>query len=79
MHITITGNNSITIEELPVGTYSVTEDIGAAWRYDTPKISDPVALKKETPTGKITVTNSKSNNKWLNAHSQEVNTYGIAK
>ena len=81
--ITITGNESKTISELPVGTYTVTEDTDWSWRYGTPVIK----LNGETtPTGVLsssnttisfTVTNSIEEQKWLNDFSTVVqNVYG---
>ena len=70
--ITITGNESKTISELPVGTYTVTEDTDWSWRYDTPVIevdgeTTPMGVLSSTnPTVSFTVTNSINNDKWLN-------------
>lgn len=77
----ITGNGSVTINELPVGTYSIAEDIGWSWRY-TSRISDSVELKAEnnSDTGTITCTNEKNKDKtkWLNGYSSvKVNTFGV--
>ena len=42
----ITGNGSVTIYELPVGTYSIREDTGWSWRY-TPSYSGSVTLSAD--------------------------------
>lgn len=69
--VTIVGNNFETIEELPVGTYTIEEDIGWSWRY-SPKYGDSAALTAQNPTGSITCTNEKNKNQWLNGFSDVV-------
>lgn len=69
---TIVGNNSVTIYELPVGAYTIKEDIGWSWRYNADNGSGE-ALSAAKPNGTITCTNS-SNGKiyWLNGFSEVV-------
>ena len=70
---TIVGNNSVTITELPVGTYTVQEDMGWSWRYDTPAVvSNGANLISKTPSGSILVTNTIKNRYWLNGYSDVV-------
>lgn len=69
--VTIVGNGSETIYELPVGTYTIQEDTGWSWRY-TPSDVSPVTLEADNPTGSITCTNTKNNNQWLNGFSDVV-------
>lgn len=76
---TIVGNKSVTIKELPVGTYTIEEDAGWSWRY-IGKTDDGVTLSSEKPTGEATCTNNKNNNFWLNGFSQVVtNIFGTPK
>ena len=73
----ITGNGSVTIYELPVGTYSIQEDTDWSWRY-TPEYSNAVALSKDVTSGTITCTNTSNENKWLNGFSTVVqNIFGV--
>lgn len=73
----ITGNGSVTIYELPVGTYSIQEDTDWSWRY-TPGYSNDVALSKDVTSGTITCTNTSNENKWLNGFSTVVqNIFGV--
>ncbi len=73
----ITGNGSVTIYELPVGTYSIQEDTDWSWRY-TPGYSNDVALSKDFTSGTITCTNTSNENKWLNGFSTVVqNIFGV--
>ena len=75
---TITGNGSVTIYELPVGTYTIEEDTNWSWRYPNPAYTDPVTLSAQISTGEITCTNNKDNNYWLNGFSQIVqNIFGV--
>lgn len=67
--VTIVGNTTQTIVELPVGEYTIQEDTGWSWRYPNPKYSDSVALSATAPEGTITCTNTSNNNKWLNGFS----------
>ena len=76
--VTVMGNGSETIYELPIGTYTVKEDTGWSWRY-TPSDVSPVTLEADNPTGTITCTNSIENNKWLNGFSDvEKNIFGVS-
>ena len=74
--VTIEGNNSVTIKELPVGNYTIEEDTGWSWRY-TATISGGATLSAENPTGNISCTNTKGKEQWLNGFSAVVrNIYG---
>ena len=61
--VSVQGNGQVTITGLPLGTYAVTEDTDWSWRYKNGvTISDSsVTLTKESPTGYVTVTNTKTN------------------
>ena len=76
--VTIVGNSSETIYELPVGEYSIVEDQGWSWRYPNPSYSDNVTLDKDHITGTITCTNRIEEIKWLNGFSTVVqNIFGV--
>lgn len=69
---------SVTIYELPVGTYTIAEDTGWSWRYNADNGSS-ANLTARNSSGTITCTNS-SNGKiyWLNGFSQVVkNIFGV--
>lgn len=74
--VTIQGTGSVTISELPVGTYTVEEDTTTAWCYENHTISDGVTLASTNDKGTITCTNSDKNDKWLNHFAQVINVYG---
>ena len=76
--VTIVGNGSATIHELPVGTYTIEEDTGWSWRF-TPSYSDAVTLSKNNASGTISCTNTLNEPYWLNGFSAVVkNVFGIA-
>lgn len=77
--VTIEGNTSQTLYELPVGQYTIVEDIGWSWRYNADN-GTGVTLSAEAPAGEITCTNkSNGKNYWLNGFSQVVrNIFGVS-
>lgn len=79
--VTVVGNGSETIYELPVGTYTIQEDTNWSWRYPNPTYTDnKVDLSLTTPTATITCTNKLDTNQWLNGFSQVIqNIFGVAK
>lgn len=75
---TVTGNGSVTIYELPVGTYTIEEDTNWSWRF-TSTTSGGVTLSKDNTSGTITCTNTQARNSWLNGFSQIVqNIFGVS-
>lgn len=77
--VTVWGNGSETIYELPVGSYTIKENTGWSWRY-TANNGSAATLSAQTPSGSITCTNKSTTDKWLNGFSTIVkNIYGVAK
>lgn len=70
--VTIWGNGTATLYELPVGTYTIQEDTGWSWRF-TADDNGQATLSAETTTGKITCTNTKDKDKWINGFSDVKN------
>ena len=70
--VTIEGNTSQILYELPVGEYTIEENTGWSWRY-TADNGTAAILSADNPTGSITCTNT-ANGKiyWLNGFSQVV-------
>ena len=76
--MTIRGNNSQTLIELPVGSYTITENSGWSWRY-TPTYDGNGVLNAGHPEGQLTCTNTKGPDEWLNGYSDVTrNIYGFA-
>ena len=77
--VTLTANQldgSVTIENLPVGNYTVTEDTNWSWRYEV--ASDSNATQTVTLTaegGTVVFNNQLTNNYWLDGSDAVVNTY----
>lgn len=83
--VSITGNDTVTINELPVGEYTVEEDTAWSWRYSEPTItySSPntfATLTSTKPKDTVSVTNNRKSQNWLNGFSTVVqNIFGKAK
>ena len=69
--VTIWGNGTETLYELPVGTYTIRENTGWSWRF-TPSYSAAAELSAAQDKGEITCTNKLDNDKWLNGFSTVV-------
>lgn len=76
--VTIVGEGSVTIAELPVGIYSITEDTGWSWRYKDPTYPDgkEATLSAASHEGTIRCVNTKGNDQWLNDYDVISNIYG---
>lgn len=70
--VTIVGNGTATLYELPVGTYTIQEDTGWSWRFKADD-NGQATLSAEIPTGTITCTNTKDEDKWINGFSKVEN------
>lgn len=72
--MTIVGNASEMVYELPVGNYTVQEDTDWAWRYKekAPTISGSVGLSKDNTSETIDVTNHDRFGSFLNGYSTVV-------
>ena len=77
--VTIQGNGTENLVELPVGTYTIQEDTNWSWRYDkAPSYTADVVLSSDAPTGTIICTNTKTVDSWLNGFSTVVrNIFGF--
>lgn len=69
--VTVWGNGTETLVELPIGTYTISENAGWSWRY-TANNGGSAELTAQNPTGSITCVNTKNNNQWLNGFSEVV-------
>lgn len=71
--VTIWGNGTATLYELPVGTYTIKENTGWSWRFIPTYSEKNVELSANANTGTITCTNTKDNDKWINGFSDVKN------
>ena len=69
--VTVWGNGTETLVELPIGTYTISENAGWSWRY-TANNGGSAELTAQNPTGSISCVNTKNNNQWLNGFSEVV-------
>ena len=69
--VTVWGNGMETLVELPIGTYTISENTGWSWRHSANN-GGSAALTAQNPTGRITCVNTKNNNQWLNGFSEVV-------
>lgn len=69
--VTVWGNGTETLVELPIGTYTISENTGWSWRYSANN-GGSAALTAQNPTGSIACANTKNNNQWLNGFSEVV-------
>lgn len=71
--VTVKGNGSVVIKDLPTGTYTVTEVSGWSWRYE-PK---DVEQEAELVVGGTTVTfeNVRENDRWFDDETSVDNKY----
>lgn len=77
MDVVITGNGSVTIQDLPIGTYTVTEKTGWSWRYEPENNSQSITLTAESENA-VTFKNTRKKNQWLSNSSAKENQFKIS-
>lgn len=88
--VTVQGNSSVVIKDLPVGTYTVTEITSWSWEYSangvsTTNISDPTIISasqievtlEEKDGQQITFTNEDKDPNWLNGENYNENQFTV--
>lgn len=78
MDISIEGSGSVTIYDLPLGTYTVTEDTSWSWRYTADGATRTVDLTVD-PDAEVGFTNTYKESRWLNYFTNLPNTFGKKK
>ena len=74
--VTINGNGSVTIKDLPIGEYTVTERTDWSWRYIPTETSKAITLVANGENN-ITISNSRSVIYWLSGDSFNENQFTI--
>lgn len=69
--VAVKGNSSVTIKNLKIGSYTVTEGTNWNWRCGTTGSSQDITLQG-APTKEIIFTNNASNSKWLSGNAYSV-------
>lgn len=75
MKVVIEGNNSVTIRDLPVGSYTVTEQTSWSWRYQPDSVSKEITLNP-SKTDELTFNNTRGFIYWLNGAAYAENIFG---
>ena len=78
MEVTILGNGSVTLKDLPVGEYTVTEKGSWSWRYGTDDKIVDVTLSGGT-TGVAEFKNQRTNILWLSGDNYKLNLFDQVK
>ena len=74
MTVVIHGNGSVTIRNLPVGTYTVTEDGDWSWRYEAGRTGE-ATLTRACPDGMVVIANRLEDDQWLGGDCYCTNVY----
>ena len=69
--VAVKGNSSVTIKNLKIGSYTVTEETNWNWRCGTTGSSQDITLQG-APTNEVIFTNNASNSKWLSGNAYSV-------
>ena len=69
--VAVKGNSSVTIRNLKIGSYTVTEGTNWNWRCGTTGGSQSITLQG-APTKEVIFTNNASNSKWLSGNAYSV-------
>lgn len=74
MTVAVEAGKSVTINNLPAGTYTVEEDTSWSWRFKS-QLTDGgiVTIDAKNPTAKVTCMNGRENEQWLNKYDWAVN------
>lgn len=75
LKVVVKGNGSVTIKDLKVGSYIVTEDTGWSWRYTPTAKEQKKTLDVDKTKNTVIFSNSRSEDRWLNGCSIEVNNW----
>ena len=65
MDVTITGSGSVTIYDLPLGEYTVTEDTSWSWRYTASGFVASDTISLDDLDAEVSFTNTYEKNQWL--------------
>lgn len=71
MEVVITGEGEKTIKNLPMGSYTITEDTAWSWQYTPTEASQTIAVNETSKT--VTFENEKKPNNWLTSLAEVIN------
>lgn len=70
MKVVQNGNGSVTIKDLPIGTYTITEKNGWSWRYSPAPANETVVLTGDPIDNTVTFSNTRQETKWLDGEAE---------
>lgn len=73
--VSVTGNHSVTIKDVPIGNYTITELTSWSWRYDSTNHTQNITLTHDKATNVLTFSHNRTNAKWLDGNAQNVNVF----
>lgn len=74
--VIIVGNGSVTLKNLKIGTYTVTEDTSWSWRYTPTTNNNPQTITLEANgANTVTINNSRNEDKWLDGNAYADNKF----
>ena len=80
LKVVVTGNGSVTIKGLKVGTtYTITEDTGWSWRYTPEGGEQKKTLDVDKSKNTVIFSNERTESKWLNGCSWAENNWAFGK
>lgn len=77
--VVIHGNDSVTIEDLLIGEYTVTEITDWSWRYTPETGSKTITLKPTPDENVVSFNNVRNNPYWLNGGAYNINNFTVNK
>lgn len=73
--VTINGNGSVTIKNVPFGEYTVTERTDWSWRYDPDGNDQKITLNSNPDLNTVAFVNTRTEGKWLSGDSYAKNIF----
>lgn len=77
MQVVIQRNGQVTVKDLPIGTYTVTEETQWSWRYQ-PKNNNQSITLSPTETNTVQFVNNREEIYWLDGSAYSENAFGPA-
>lgn len=66
---------NVTVADLPVGSYTVTEESGWSWRYQPKNGEQPITLDPDGTKNVLTFENERKDGQWLSGDAYNNNLY----
>lgn len=73
--VTIVGNGTVTVNELPIGDYTVTELVEWSYRYTPDAAEKTVSLSTNVADNKLLFSHMRTSTKWLDGNDNAINKY----